>query len=193
MMLTRESVLKLNNTEMHNGIDFEELPNIPKINLRGDSSDKNFMKNVGAILNTLLPTEANVSDTNDSIRIIWLGPNEWLIQINNENKFKDVLLKLQSTLNPQYTAITDVTESRTIIKAKGANLYKLLAKFMVINLDEVLKKEFAVAQTIFIKIPILIVRNHKNKDEPNIDIHTNRSHTNYLYNLLVDGTRNFDF
>ena len=117
MMLTRESVLKLNNTEMHNGIDFEELLNILKINLRGDSNDKDFMKNVGAILNTLLPTEANVSDTNDSIRIIWLGPNEWLIQINNENKFKDIFSKLQSTLNPQYTAITDVTENRTIIKA----------------------------------------------------------------------------
>ena len=64
---------------------------------------------------------------------------------------------------------------------------------MVINLDEVLKKESSVAQTIFIKIPILIVRNHKDKEEPNIDIHTNRSHTNYLFNLLVNGTRNFNF
>ena len=64
---------------------------------------------------------------------------------------------------------------------------------MVSNLDEILKKESSVAQTIFIKIPILIVRNHKDKEKPSIDIHTNRSHTNYLYNLLVDGTENFNF
>ena len=193
MTLTRESILKLNKAQNHNGIYFEELPNIPKINLRGKSNDKDFIEDAGAILNTLLPIEANISNENNYLKVIWLGPNEWLIQINNVNKFHDIFLKLQSTLNPQNTAVTDVTENRTIIKTKGEKLYKLLAKFMVINLDEVLKKESSVAQTIFIKIPILIVRNHKDKEEPSIDIHTNRSHTNYLFNLLVNGTRNFNF
>ena len=193
MMLTRESVLKLNKVQNYNGINFEELSNIPKINLRGKSNDTEFMKDVGEILNTFLPIEANTNNANNDLKIIWLSPNEWLIQINNENKFQDIFSKLQSKLNPQNTAITDVTENRTIIKVKGENLYKLLAKFMVINLDKVLKKESSVAQTIFIKIPILIVRNHKDKEEPSIDIHANRSHTSYLYNLLVDGTQNFNF
>ena len=192
-MLTRESVLKLNKVQNYNGINFEELSNIPKINLRGKSNDTEFMKDVGEILNTFLPIEANTNNANNDLKIIWLSPNEWLIQINNENKFQDIFSKLQSKLNPQNTAITDVTENRTIIKVKGENLYKLLAKFMVINLDKVLKKESSVAQTIFIKIPILIVRNHKDKEEPSIDIHANRSHTSYLYNLLVDGTQNFNF
>ena len=64
---------------------------------------------------------------------------------------------------------------------------------MVINLHEVLKKKYSVAQTIFTKVPILIVRNYKDKEEPSIDIHANRSHASYLFNLLVDGTRNFNF
>ena len=193
MTLTRESILGLNKAQNHNGISFEEQPNISKINLRGKFNDKDFMKDVGAILNIHLPIETNISNANNNLKIIWLGPNEWLIQINNVNKFQDIFLKLQSTLNPQNTAVTDVTENRTIIKAKGEKLYKLLAKFMVINLDKVLKKQSSVAQTIFVKIPILIARNHKDKEEPNIDIHTNRSHTSYLFNLLVDGTRNFNF
>ena len=192
-MLQRESVLKDKEIQNHNGIDFKELSNVPKINLRGQSSDKNFMASVGKILNILLPTESNIRNTNNELQVMWLSPNEWLTQIYNENKFEEIFCELQSNLNPENTAITDVTENRTIIKVSGVNLYKLLAKFMVINLDEVLKKEFSVAQTIFIKIPILIVRNHKDKEDPSIDIHTNRSHTSYLYNLLVDGTQNFNF
>ena len=192
-MLQRESVLKDKKMQNHNGIDFKELSNVPKINLRGQSGDKDFMTSVEKILNILLPVEANIRNANNELQVMWLSPNEWLAQIYNENKFEEIFSELQSNLNPENTAITDVTENRTIIRVSGINLYKLLAKFMVSNLDEVLKKESSVAQTIFIKIPILIVRNHKDKEEPSIDIHTNRSHTNYLYNLLVDGTKNFNF
>ena len=192
-MFKRESVLKNKEMKNHNGIDFKELSNVPKINLRGQSSDKDFMDNVGKILNILLPIESNTRNRNNELQVIWLSPNEWLAQIYNENKFEEIFSELQSNLNPENTAITDVTENRTIIRVSGFNLYKLLAKYMVSNLDEILNNESSVAQTIFIKIPILIVRNHKDKEEPSIDIHTNRSHTNYLYNLLVDGTKNFNF
>ena len=64
---------------------------------------------------------------------------------------------------------------------------------MVIDLDTVLQKETAVAQTLFIKVPVLLVRNHKNIEKPSINIHTNRSHTQYIYKILVDGSRNLDF
>ena len=46
MTLTRESVLKLIKVQNHNGIDIEELPNIPKINLRGKPNNINFMDNI---------------------------------------------------------------------------------------------------------------------------------------------------
>ena len=64
---------------------------------------------------------------------------------------------------------------------------------MVIDLDTVLQKETAVAQTLFIKVPILLVRNHKDSEKPSIDIHTNRSHAQYIYKILVDGSHNLDF
>ena len=192
-MLQRECVLKDKEMQNHNGIYFEELSHVPKINLRGQSSNKDFMANANTILKTLLPTEPNISIVNNDIKVMWLGPNEWLVQILNENKFKEIFTNLQSTLNPANTAVTDLTDNRTILKISGHNLYTLLAKFMVIDLDHALKKETAVVQSLFIKVPILIVRNHKDNEKPNIDIHTNRSHANYIFNLLVDGTRNLDF
>jgi sarcosine oxidase subunit gamma len=192
-MLKRESVLKDQGIQVYNGIEFEELSHIPKINLRGQSDNKDFMSSSGTILDILLPTEPNISNVTVNAKVIWLGPNEWLVEINNENKFKEIFSKLQSTLNPQNTAVTDLTENRTIIKVSGHNLYTLLAKFMVIDLDTVLQKETAVAQTLFIKVPILIVRNHKYSEKPSIDIHTNRSHAQYIYKILVDGSHNLDF
>ena len=46
MTLSRESVLKLKKVQYLNEIDIEELPNIPKINLRGEPNNKDFMKDV---------------------------------------------------------------------------------------------------------------------------------------------------
>jgi len=191
-MLKRESVLKNKAIQIHNGIEFEELSHVPKINLRGQSDNKDFMTSAERILDMLLPIEPNISNVTIDTKISWLSPNEWLIEINNENKFKEIFSKLQSTLNPHYTAVTDVTENRTIIKASGHNLYTLLAKFMFIDLYKVFQKKTSVAQTLFVKVPILIVRNHKDSEKPSFDIHTNRSHALYIYKLLVDGSSNLD-
>ena len=151
------------------------------------------MRNAEKILGILLPTEPNINHIAVNVKVIWLSPNEWLVEINNENKFKEIFAKLQSTLNPQNTAVTDLTENRTIIKVSGNNLYTLLAKFLFIDLDKVFQKETAVAQTLFVKVPVLIVRNHKDSEKPCIDIHANRSHSQYIYKILVDGSHNLVF
>jgi len=192
-MLKRENILRDNKLENHNGFVFEEISNISKINLRGNINDKDFLTKVGKILNCLLPLEANTSIKTDKLKIFWLSPNEWLIETNNEIFFKEKFSELEYSLDPKKTAVTDVTENRSIIRMSGLNLYKLLAKFLVIDLDEVLKKENSILQTIFLKVQVLIVRNHKDNDNQCLDIHVNRSYINYIYNLLLDGSKNLDF
>ena len=59
MNLNPSSVLKINK-KIINGVSIEERDHLGKINLRGKSSDKEFMKNVGSVLNLLLPIEPNV-------------------------------------------------------------------------------------------------------------------------------------
>ena len=192
-MLTRDNVLKELSIKSSNGFYFNELPNIPKINLRGNSNDKQFIFNINNILNILLPLTPNTFNQNNSLKTIWLGPNEWLIEINQIRDFEKIFLDLKETLNFQNTAVTDVTENRTILKLSGIYLYKLLAKFMVVDLEKVLKSESSVAQTIFVKIPVLIIRNHNKNQEPSVYLHANRSHAQYIYNLIVDGSHYLDF
>tara|TARA_B100000678_G_scaffold60241_1_gene48708 strand:+ start:867 stop:1442 length:576 start_codon:yes stop_codon:yes gene_type:complete len=190
MSLTFNNVLNLNKKN-YNGVTIEELSLSGKINIRGKSSDKEFMKNIGSALNLVLPIEPNVRIFNNNISIMWLGPNEWLV-ITPENEKDGIISLLKSNLNPQKTAITDVSFNRTILQLQGEKVFTLLSKFLVANLEKILKTNFSVAQTIFIKIPVLFVRNNTDEEPTSLDLHLNRSHTKYVYELLVDGSKNLN-
>ena len=190
MSLAFNNVLNLNKKN-YNRVTIEELSLSGKINIRGKSSDKEFMKNIGSALNLVLPIEPNVRIFNNNISIMWLGPNEWLV-ITPENEKDGIISLLKSNLNPQKTAITDVSFNRTILRLEGEKVFTLLSKFLVANLEKILKTNFSVAQTIFIKIPVLFVRNNTDEESISLDLHLNRSHTKYVYELLVDGSKNLN-
>ena len=77
--------------------------------------------------------------------------------------------------------------NKTVLRLEGDHVFTLLSKYLVINFEEVLKTNYSVAQTIFIKIPILLIRNNNSNETSSIDIHLNRSHAKYVYDLLIDG------
>ena len=190
MILKRNSVLEDLKIE-RNGISIEELPFVNKINLRGNTTDRIFMSNIGSVLDILIPTEPNTKIENKNLQVIWLSPNEWLLNFIYDENFTRIFENLSNKLNPENTSITDISESKTIIRVEGINTTELLRKFLILDIDSVLNSNLKVAQTIFVKVPILIVRNHKDQDTQSFDIHLNRSHTTYLKDLLLDGCNQF--
>ena len=105
----------------------------------------------------------------------------------------DLFIKLKNELGDLEASVTDVSENRTIIRLSGKKIMTLLSKFLVLDLEKNLGNQLSCAQTFFVKVPILLIRNNDNNQIPVIDIFTNRSHANYIYNLIVDGTKNLDF
>ena len=190
MSLTRNTVLEDIKIEK-NGISIEELPFIGKINLRGNTQDRDFLSNAGEVLDILIPTEPNTKIQNKELQVIWLSPNEWLLCFINNDNFIRIFEELNNKLNPEKTSITDTSENKTIIRIEGKHTTELLRKFMVLDIDNALKDNLQVAQTIFVKIPVLIIRNHLDQDKQSFDIHVNRSHTTYLRDLLLDGCKQF--
>ena len=85
MSLTYSNVLNVNKKN-YNGVTIEERALSGKINIRGKSSDKEFMKSIGSVLNLVLPIEPNVRIFNNNISIMWLGPNEWLVETPENEK-----------------------------------------------------------------------------------------------------------
>ena len=190
MTLQRNTVLDQVKIEK-NGVLIEELPFVGKINLRGDVKDRDFLSNVGSILNILIPTEPNTKIQNKEFQVFWLSPNEWLLNFLSNDNFTKIFEELSNKLNPEKTSITDTSENKTIIRVKGKNTTELLKKFMILDIDNILEDHSRIAQTIFVKIPILIIRNHLDQDKQSFDIHVNRSHTTYLRDLLLDGCNHF--
>ena len=191
-MLKRENIIhpiQNNNDKNYSDIKIQEISFIKKINLRLNPNNKNFMAICGKILGTILPTKPNTYNKIDKIKIVWLGPDEWLIIYNDEN---NILEKLQRELGNLETSATDISENRTIINVSGDKANILLSKFLVLDLEKNLSNESSCAQTLFVKVPILLLRNNKKNQIQDIDILTNRSHANYIYKLLLDGTINLD-
>ena len=192
-MLDRENTvdsLKNNKIQELGDIKIQELPFINKINLRFDPRNKNYMSLCGKILGIILPTKPNTYFKNENVKSLWLGPDEWLIV--NESK-NDLFSKLTNELNEEEASVTDVSENRTVIRIKGEKIFILLSKFLTLDLDNNLFNQSCCAQTLFVKVPSLLIRNNNENEIPEIDIFINRSHANYIYNLLVDGTKNLDF
>ena len=198
-MLNRENTIKslrllknnkFINSAKHSYVEIQELPFVKKINLRLDPNNKSCVSSCNKILATVLPIKANTYSKNAiNEKVIWLSPDEWLIVSNDDDAF----LKLQNKIGNLEASLTDVSENRTIIRIHGNKIFVLLSKFLVLDLEKNLPTQLSCAQTLFVKVPILIVRNNNNAQIPEIDLFINRSHANYIYNLLVDGTKNLNF
>ena len=137
-MLTRENTiteLKDSAIQEHSGITFMELAFVKKINIRGSPSDNSFMSLSGKILEAVLPIKPNTYTNNGKIRILWLGPNEWLIVDENPNENNELISKLENIDNREESSITDISDNRTVIRIAGKKLFTLLSKFLVLDLD----------------------------------------------------------
>jgi len=192
MNLKRENTihsLNDNKIEDHFGIKIQELPFVNKINLRINPNNNEYMSSCGKILEAILPIKPNTYARNENVKIIWLSPDEWLVINNKDGLFK----KLKDEIGNLEASVTNISENRTIIRISGEKIYTLLSKFLVLDLEKNLSDQSSCAQTLFVKVPILLVRNHKDAQIPEIDIFANRSHANYIYNLIVDGTKNLNF
>ena len=193
MNLKREnSIDSLSNKkiENHNGIKIKEISFVNKINLRIDPNNNEHMKVCGKILNTILPVKPNTYSEYKNLRVLWQSPDEWLI-ISYDNN--DLFINLKKALGDSEASVTDVSENRTIFNISGIKLFKLLSKFMVLDFEKNLSNFSSCAQTLFVKVPILIIRNNNKDKYPDIDILSNKSHAKYIYDLIIDGTQNLDF
>ena len=106
-MLNRDKTIhSIDKIKEHFEIKFQELPYINKINLRFDPNNNYYMSICGKILGAVLPTKPNTFVNNEKVKIIWLGPDEWLIYFDDDDKngiFLDLYNEI-SILN--YGAIT---------------------------------------------------------------------------------------
>ena len=123
-------------------------------------------------------------NSNDNSRILWMGPNNWLV-LSKKN--------LSDELNNNYLtsdfAITDISHSRSIIEIQGSNAKEVLKKGSPFDIEKL--EENNCSNTVFngITITIDIIDHSSNK----IRIISLRSFGESLYHSVTDACLEFGY
>ena len=186
------------------------LENVHYKGLFGDYEDKNekdllkISENKDLLIiqivqykNSLIPLESlkiddlylknealNVSNNKDT-RILWNGPNNWLLVSNKKNLLKEIVEKFDEN----NFAITNLSHSRVIIELEGENAKEVLKKGCPYNFNE-LKKDNCLNSTFNgMSVTIDLLGNDPNK----IRIFTLRSFGESLYHSITDSCLEFGY
>ena len=126
----------------------------------------------------------NLSNNNDT-RILWNGPNNWLLVSNKKNLLKEIAEKFDAN----NFAITNLSHSRAIIELDGENAKEVLKKGCPYNFNE-LKKDNSLNSTfngMSVTIDVLNDNPHK------VRIFTLRSFGESLYHSITDSCLEFGY
>lgn len=149
-------------------------------NVRGPAQDAQFTREAAEAFGVALPLVPNTAAGGDSLRALWLGPDEWLVAATG-----DALAPKQITNG----TLTDVSHGRGVIRISGSRARDALAKGCSLDLD---LREFPVsacAQSAFAKINIVI--DHVAPGE--FDLYCARSYARSFWHSLTEAAAEYAF
>jgi heterotetrameric sarcosine oxidase gamma subunit len=126
----------------------------------------------------------NVS-CNINTRILWNGPNNWLLVSSK----KEILNEINEKLIEADFAITNVSHSRAIIQIEGQNTKEILKKGCPFNFNE-LKKDICLNST-YNSMSVTIDMLDDNPDK--VRIFTLRSFGESFYHSITDACLEFGY
>jgi len=148
-------------------------------------------KNSSTALDKLTIDELNLKNealnvvSNSDTRILWNGPNNWLLVSNKKKLLREIVKKFDET----NFAVTDLSYSRAIIELDGENAKEVLKKGCPYNFNE-LKKDNSLNSTFNgMSVTIDLLDNNPNK----IRIFTLRSFGESLYHSITDSCLEFGY
>ena len=126
----------------------------------------------------------NVSNNNDT-RILWYGPNNWLLVSNKKDLLKEIIEKFDEN----NFAITNLSQSRAIIELDGENAKEVLKKGCPYNFNELKKDNCLNSLFNGMSVTIDVLGVNPNK----IRIFTLRSFGESLYHSITDSCLEFGY
>jgi sarcosine oxidase, subunit gamma len=101
-----------------------------------------------------LPLAPNRVAAMGTLRVLWLGPDEWLVTAGGDAP--DLLPRLERAAAGRRAAITDLSSSRAIIELSGAGARELLAAGCGLDLHPRVFAPGQCAQTPLARVPVIL-------------------------------------
>lgn len=97
------------------------------LNLRGDPGDGAFVAAVELALGMPLPLAACTTVAQGDLRIVWAGPDEWLVLAPHGQETAHAA-RLRAALAGQHHAVTDVSGGFFVVELRGPQVRETLAQ-----------------------------------------------------------------
>lgn len=155
------------------------------LNLRGRSDDATFVRAAEQVLGLTLPVEANTTAGNNDHRVLWLGPDEWLV-VTPRGAQASLQESLEKSLQDCFASITDVSSGNTVIAVSGPRSRELLAKGTSLDIHPRAFPVGGCAQTHFAHAGALICLWDS---QPTFELVVRRSFADYVWRWLHAAAR----
>jgi sarcosine oxidase, subunit gamma len=132
-----------------------EVPFLTKLNLRLHAGGAAAAA-VGEVLSAPLPVEPNTVASGGACRVLWLGPDEWLVVAPPADR-RRLEEELRAALGAESGAVVDVSGERTILQLSGPRAREVLMKGCSIDLHPTAFAVGRCAQTGLARAQVVLV------------------------------------
>ncbi len=159
-----------------------EVPFVEMLNLRGDPGDARFAQAVLSVTGLALPTVPNTVSLAGQRQLLWLGPNEWLLKLQ-DSQGDAVESALRTALQGQHTSVVQVGDGNTTLTVKGAAAADLLSRGCPLDLHPRVFPAGALAQTHIAKAGATVLCLEA---ATSFELTVRRSFADYLFRWLCE-------
>ena len=140
----------------NSAVEISECLNFSQTIIRGSSSNQQFNSGIKKVTSLSLPKKPCTSVGKvDDIRIIWMGPNEWLL-VSPQSKFKNINKQLRTSFEGIHSSIVNVDDGRTILGISGIKARETLMKGCSIDLHPQYFKLNSATNTLLAQTQIIL-------------------------------------
>lgn len=159
-------------------IRIKRLPDAALITVRCTAAT---LAQVGTPAGLAFPREANRFTTQGSTRILWTGPDDWMI-VDERPDASNLLIALEAAFKGHHAAIVEVSGNRVGFRISGPDARELMQRVSALDFDP---PHFALghcAGTTVARTQAFIMQTG---DEPTYELLVRRSFAAYLADWLV--------
>jgi sarcosine oxidase subunit gamma len=128
-----------------------------------------------------LPLVANRVAAMGTVRVLWLGPDEWLVVA--EGDAPDLLPRLERAVTGRRATVTDLSSSRSILQLGGNRARELLEAGCGLDLHPRVFGPGSCAQTLLVGVPVIL---DPLGEAPHYRVLVRRSVARWLIDWLID-------
>jgi len=134
-----------------------------------------------------LPLTPNRVAATGALRVLWLGPDEWLVAADGDAP--DLLPRLERAVAGRGAATHDLSSSRVIIEVAGVAARDLLAAGCGLDFHPRVFGPGQCAQTLLARVPVIL---DQLDDAPHYHVLVRRSYARWLVDWMIDAAGGLD-